>query len=150
MNADEIVVGLRERADAANKRGYSGEASEWLELANLIERLEAEVKRWVDKHNQAALNFQQENAECRRLQEQLAASRPENEALILDEPRGVDGDPVWVQELPPYTTAGYKVLAAPAVNEYGDICFDGGDCYAPYDYGDSWLAYRRKPERSEG
>lgn len=72
------------------------------------------------------------------------------EPLTLEQLRGMDGEPVWVQELPPYTTAGYKVLAAPAVNEYGDICFDGGDCYAPYDYGKTWLAYRAKPERSEG
>lgn len=43
MNADEIVRELGHRADAANKRGYSGEASEWIELADLIESLQAEL-----------------------------------------------------------------------------------------------------------
>ena len=36
---------------------------------------EAEVKRWVDKHNQAAVNFQQENAECRRLSAEVERLR---------------------------------------------------------------------------
>ena len=87
-----------------------------------------------------------------KLYERIAdeSAQPSEKPLTLDELRQMDGEPVWVQELPPYTTAGYKVLAAPAVNEYGDICFDGGDCYAPYDYGKTWLAYRTKPERSEG
>jgi hypothetical protein len=43
MNADEIVRELGHRADAANKRGYSGEASEWIELADLIESLQAQL-----------------------------------------------------------------------------------------------------------
>jgi hypothetical protein len=52
----EIVRALRHRADAANKRGYSGEASEWLEFADLIESLQAklaekdaEIKRLNDE-----------------------------------------------------------------------------------------------------
>jgi hypothetical protein len=43
MNTDEIVRELGHRADAANKRGYSGEASEWIELADLIESLQAQL-----------------------------------------------------------------------------------------------------------
>jgi uncharacterized protein YlxW (UPF0749 family) len=43
MNANEMVNLLRARAETQNKRGYSGEASEWLELADLIESLQAEL-----------------------------------------------------------------------------------------------------------
>lgn len=36
---------LRVRAETQNKRGYSGEASEWLELADLIESLQAQLEQ---------------------------------------------------------------------------------------------------------
>jgi hypothetical protein len=39
----ELVNLLRVRAETQNKRGYSGEASEWLELADLIESLQAQL-----------------------------------------------------------------------------------------------------------
>ena len=77
-------------------------------------------------------------------------AQPENEALTLDELRGMGGEPVWIQESAPYTFAGYKILCSPVVDEYEDVCFEGGDCYYSHDYGDTWLAYRTKPERSEG
>lgn len=43
MNANEIVNLLRVRAETQNKRGYSGEASEWLEFADLIESLQVQL-----------------------------------------------------------------------------------------------------------
>ena len=77
-------------------------------------------------------------------------NRPENEPLTLSELRGMGGEPVWIQESAPYTFAGYKILCSPVVDEYEDVCFEGGDCYYSHDYGKTWLAYRTKPERSEG
>lgn len=77
-------------------------------------------------------------------------AQPENEPLTLSELRGMGGEPVWIQESAPYTFAGYKILCSPVVDEYEDVCFEGGDCYYSHDYGKTWLAYRAKPERSEG
>lgn len=77
-------------------------------------------------------------------------AQPENEALTLSELRWMGGEPVWIQESAPYTFAGYKILCSPVVDEYEDVCFEGGDCYYSHDYGKTWFAYRTKPERSEG
>ena len=77
-------------------------------------------------------------------------AQPENEPLTLSELRGMGGEPVWIQESAPYTFAGYKILCSPVVDEYEDVCFEGGDRYYSHDYGKAWLAYRAKPERSEG
>lgn len=77
-------------------------------------------------------------------------NRQENEPLTLSELREMGGEPVWIQESAPYTFAGYKILCSPVVDEYEDVCFEGGDCYYSHDYGNTWFAYRRKPERSEG
>lgn len=53
MNANEMVNLLRVRAETQNKRGYSGEASEWLELADLIESLTAENARLTTERDEA-------------------------------------------------------------------------------------------------
>lgn len=75
-------------------------------------------------------------------------AQPENEPLTLSELRGMGGEPVWIQESAPYTFAGYKILCSPVVDEYEDICFEGGDCYCSHDYGKAWLAYRYKKRSS--
>ena len=89
-----------------------------------------------------------------RTDEAIAAwnrrAQPENEPLTLSELRGMGGEPVWIQESAPYTFAGYKILCSPVVDEYEDVCFEGGDRYYSHDYDKAWLAYRAKPERSEG
>jgi len=74
-------------------------------------------------------------------------AEPENNPLTLEELRQMDGEPVWVDTInrsDPYH--GYCVIddnAAwmPGV-EYWAWRFS--------DYGKTWLAYRTKPERSEG
>jgi hypothetical protein len=79
----EIVRALRHTCDGCNPTPCCEFEALGPEAAELIEQLQSEVKRWVDKHNQAALNFQQENAECRRLQEQLADEKDAHESTKL-------------------------------------------------------------------
>lgn len=43
MNADEIMRAFRERAKDSNRRGFSGEASELMEISDLIESLQAQL-----------------------------------------------------------------------------------------------------------
>lgn len=42
-----------------------------------LEHLQAEVKGWQERHNQAALNWQQENQECRNLQAEITQLKAE-------------------------------------------------------------------------
>ena len=53
MNDNEMVNLLRVRAETQNKRGYSGEAREWLELADLIVSLTAENAALTARAEQA-------------------------------------------------------------------------------------------------
>ena len=83
MTKEEIVRALRHTCDGCNPTPCCEFEALGPEAAELIEQLQSEVKRWVDKHNQAALNFQQEKAECKRLQEQLADEKDAHESTKL-------------------------------------------------------------------
>lgn len=81
-------------------------------------------------------------------------SRPENKPLTLDELRQMDGEPVWVEHLKSSCSVGQpgewlilKVCTPTRERPYID--FKDTALCALY-YGKGWLAYRHKPERSEG
>lgn len=65
----------------------------------------------------------------------------ENKPLTLEELRGMDGEPVWVECLGTKDYSAWTIV---------DICLNGIHTkyfYADFDYyGVEWLAYRRKPE----
>ena len=75
----------------------------------------------------------------------LSALSPPNEALTLEELRGVNEVPVWVQN-----------LKEPAKSQWRLLYWDRGKYlvlqgisvrgYLLEEYGESWLAYRRPPE----
>lgn len=85
-------------------------------------------------------------------------SQPENEPLTLDELRGMDGEPVYIVVLDKTDFAdkddainGWGLCRKSWVrlwdNARADIVRIDHDFE---DYGKTWLAYRAKPERSEG
>ena len=79
--ADEIVRALRWLAKDTE---FVFAAENLNDAADLIESMQAEVTKWKERHNQAALNFQQENRENAKLQAQLAASQRREKAAVED------------------------------------------------------------------
>ena len=85
------------------------------------------------------------------LQEMLTLTPP-NEPLTLDELREMDGEPVWIKRLKGLSVCdtGWAVV---------DVCpnqirvwwfgSEVEDEPSEKDYGETWLAYRRPPERQE-
>lgn len=81
-------------------------------------------------------------------------AEPVNEALTLDELRGMDGEPVWICSLEKnqdiineWYQLAYELEELIAFFMFGNEC----EKYFKMDkYGKTWLAYRRKPEGSEG
>ena len=74
---------------------------------------------------------------------QAMAVLPANEPLTLEELRGMDGEPVWVEFPKCPEASGWMLISA------GRHCvYDGllGDCDFE-NCGKTWLAYRRRPER---
>lgn len=93
MNADEIVKALRHcyQEDIhgcedcpLNESDLCYEANLELSAADLIEKLQVEVNEWQERHRQAAINWQQENKECVKLQAQLAESQRRERAAVED------------------------------------------------------------------
>ena len=127
------------------------------ELCDALEKAEEQNKQLTREVCKLACESVEREKNLARLEAEVMAACdsarwiPVTERLpmTLDELRQMDGEPVWIQESAPYTFAGYKILCSPVVDEYEDVCFEGGDCYYSHDYGDTWLAYRAKPERSE-
>ena len=65
----------------------------------------------------------------------------ESEPLTLDELRKMDGEPVWVQS-PGVPEYGRWAI----VEGVGENCLFLHDDFTCHDYGNTWLAYRQKPE----
>jgi FtsZ-binding cell division protein ZapB len=74
MNANEIVRKIRTWRGHIRTPGLEPLV---MSAADLIESLQAEVKEWQKRHNQAALNWQQENQECRNLQVEVTQLKDE-------------------------------------------------------------------------
>lgn len=82
----------------------------------------------------------------------LHRAQPANEPLTLEELRGMDGEPVWVADSRSgssawmqyaYEEAAYDLIA------FWEFGSEVESAYCALDYGKTWLAYRRPPERSE-
>lgn len=81
------------------------------------------------------------------LKERLA--RSVNPPLTLEELRGMDGEPVWVQS-PGAPEYGRWVIVVGVNTQNGHrTLYCQGD-YTCRDYGKTWFAYRRSPEGGEG
>ena len=84
-------------------------------------------------------------------------NKPENEPLTLEELRQMDGEPVYVVTLDnPLENQPYWAIVGITENDsrypngvalYNKVQGDWGSVEL---YGKAWLAYRAKPERSEG
>ena len=74
----------------------------------------------------------------------LRRAQPANEPLTLDELRGMDGEPVYAVCCEMAEDSEWVIIDA-------DEVWANGKCGCFYfdEYGTAWLAYRRKPERSE-
>lgn len=74
--------------------------------------------------------------------------QPSNEPLTLEELRGMNEEPVWVQNLEEPTKSQWRLL-------YWDrgkyLVLQGMSVrgYLLEEYGESWIAYRRPPEGEE-
>ena len=97
-----------------------------------------------------------ERCDYRRLHD-AEQDRPDPQPLTLEELRQMDGEPVYVVTLDnPLENQPYWAIAGINSNDsryqngvalYNRVQGDWG----AFDlYGDTWLAYRAKPERSEG
>lgn len=72
-------------------------------------------------------------------------AQPDNAPLTLEELRGMEGEPVWVEVLG--DKAWWIVIRSA---ERGKLTTDYGGWFDFKDYGKTWLAYRRKPEPEGG
>lgn len=76
----------------------------------------------------------------RRLESKQAAEK--NEPLTLDELRQMEGEPVWVD----HWHGGEWIIV------YWDyvrrIAYTRKACLHEHEYGETWIAYRRKPEEN--
>ena len=82
------------------------------------------------------------NEACRLAVAALRAQQKLNVPLTLEELRGMDGEPVWVDFPKCPEASGWMLISA------GRHCvYDGllGDCDFE-NCGNTWLAYRRRPE----
>ena len=68
---------------------------------------------------------------------------PANPPLTLDELRGMDGEPVWCEAIGSSTRPDQWCVC------HDDYCGNGEWDMFFEDYGETWLAYRHKPEREE-
>lgn len=67
-----------------------------------------------------------------------------NAPLTLDELRELDGEPVWCEKF------GWRICYG--VSDFrGYLCMEtgAGSCIRLNDYGNTWAAYRRRPEESK-
>jgi hypothetical protein len=81
-------------------------------------------------------------------------AQPENKPLTLDALREMDGEPVWIVTLDGTDEPRWEIIVSAGKYGIDLICVLNGvetRDYAEFDlYNGTWLAYRYKPERSEG
>ena len=81
-------------------------------------------------------------------------NKQENEPLTLDEMNALDHEPIYVLHTGgKWTMNGWHIATASSYQNHGrcDLEIDNGNTIIDMqNYGKTWLAYRRKPERSEG
>ena len=77
---------------------------------------------------------------------------PPNEPLTLEQLREMNGEPVYVVPVNEFSELGkWCVLSVDDSDDYSCALVPGIDCWAwRFEaYGETWLAYRRPPERQE-
>lgn len=81
-------------------------------------------------------------------------AQPENEPLTLDEMNALDHESIYVLHTGgKWTMNGWHIATASSYQNHGrcDLEIDNGNTIIDMqNYGKTWLAYRTKPERSEG
>lgn len=88
------------------------------------------------------------NISCTKEIDRLLAEKvaPENKPLTLEQLQQMDGEPVWIDGK---DYGGWTIFKASA-NKQVARCLDNVNLsYYMRDYGKTWLAYARKPEREE-
>lgn len=78
---------------------------------------------------------------------------PPNEALTLEQLRGMDGEPVYVVPANEYSELGkWCVVSIGDSDDYSCALVPGVEYWSwKYEgYGEQWLAYRRPPEGEDG
>ena len=73
-------------------------------------------------------------------------AEPENKPLTLEQLQQMDGNPAYVKNIVHPDCTGWKVCGG---SFDGYIYFSNGETYELSHYGQTWLAYARKPEGSE-
>ncbi len=71
---------------------------------------------------------------------------PENKALTLEQLQQMDGNPAYVKNIVHPDCTGWKVCGG---SFDGYFYFSNGETYELSHYGQTWLAYARKPEGSK-
>lgn len=94
----------------------------------------------------AILSYMEELLGMRRAQ-------PANDPLTLDEMNALDHEPIYVLHTGgKWTMNGWHIATASSYQNHGrcDLEIDNGNTIIDtQNYGKTWLAYRRPPERSE-
>lgn len=126
MKTEELVAALRKdcRDCGSNSLCLNGEMNVYCAVRDAADRLEGYVDR------------------CVRFSEEIMVlrERGRNDPLSLDELRQMDGEPVWAK----HCHGGEWVVVH--WNIYGRIT-TAYNAELRYDeYGETWLAYRQKPE----
>jgi Lar family restriction alleviation protein len=94
-----------------------------------------------------------------RTDEAIAAwnrrAKPENEPLTLSELYDIDSEPLYFHcMVGHWSLNGWHIVKAINYDgaQFKDVQLDNNDAHIEslYNYGITWLAYRAKPERSEG
>lgn len=71
---------------------------------------------------------------------------PENKPLTLEQLRQMDGEPVWIDGK---DYGGWTIFKASANKQVARCLYNVNLSYYMDDYGKTWLAYARKPEKEE-
>ncbi|MDU7339308.1 MAG: hypothetical protein E7L17_14490 [Clostridium sp.] len=90
----------------------------------------------IDKVVRAAVAFNAENLR----------PAPENNPLTLDQIRQMDGQPVYIKDIPPYDYEAWKIISN---IDDEQVDFTEGDGYRLSGYNKTWIAYARKPKQEE-
>ena len=125
---NEIVKDLCERAEDANRRGYSGEASELIEISSLIESLTTENKRLTDHAENLRLDYVDLLAEKESITTQLAESqRKEKAAVEMLEQQKID----YICSVRHYDKYGSRYTFA-LPSQWYDLKFSSFDDYQEF------------------
>lgn len=117
---------------------FKNELSELIEATTMSQAVVQSLQQYIDAYDMAIFAM-------RYLMEQ-----ENNAPLTLDELRKMDGEPVWIVSLTDdYTSWG--IVRAKEIGESWWLAVAGTSRIIEFkvDYGETWLAYRSKQERTQ-